>query len=127
MTNDFSACTTWGILADKFYLLDVHRGRYEFPELRRLVVSHAWQWRADYVAVEQAASGLALLQDIARTGDLEVRGFTPKGEKIERVNGQTAIIEAGRVLLPAAAPWLKVFLDEVRAFPGGKYLSLIHI
>jgi len=64
---------------------------------------------------------LALLQDIARTGDLEVRGFTPKGEKIERVNGQTAIIEAGRVLLPAAAPWLKVFLDEVRAFPGGKY------
>ena len=50
-----------------------------------------------------------------------VRGFTPKGEKVERVNGQTATIEAGRVLLPVAATWLKAFLDEVRAFPGGKY------
>lgn len=120
-TNDFSACTTWGILGDKFYLLDVHRGRYEFPDLRRLVVSHAWKWRADYVAVEEAASGLALLQDITKTGDLVVRGFTPKGEKVERVNGQTATIEAGRVLLPVAATWLKAFLDEVRAFPGGKY------
>jgi predicted phage terminase large subunit-like protein len=121
LTNDFSACTTWGIQGDKFYLLDVHRGRYEFPDLRRLVVNHAWEWRADYVAMEQAASGLALLQDIERTGDLVVKGFTPKGDKTERVNGQTAVIEAGRVLLPATAPWLKAFIDEVRAFPGGKH------
>ncbi len=121
LTNDFSACTTWGILGDKFYLLDVHRGRYEFPDLRRFVVTTPGSWRADCVAIEQAASGLALTQDIERTGDLRVKGFTPKGEKIERVNGQTAVIEAGRVLLPTTAPWLKAFVDEVRAFPGGKH------
>jgi predicted phage terminase large subunit-like protein len=121
LTNDFSACTTWGILGDKFYLLDVHRGRYEFPDLRRLVVDHAWRWKADFVAVEEAASGLALIQELQRAGDLRIEGFSPKGDKVERVTGQTAIIEAGHVLLPVDAPWLKVFLDEVRAFPGGKY------
>ena len=121
LTNDFSACTTWGILGDKFYLLDVHRGRYEFPDLRRLVVDHAWRWKADLVAIEEAGSGIALIQDIHRVGDLTVAYFTPKGDKVERVNGQTALIEAGHVLLPVAAPWLKAFLDEVRAFPGGKY------
>jgi predicted phage terminase large subunit-like protein len=121
LTNDFSACTTWGIHGDKFYLLDVHRGRYEFPDLRRLVVEHAWRWKADLVAVEEAASGLALIQEIQRVGDLRIEGFSPKGDKVERVTGQTAIIQAGHVLLPVDAPWLKAFLDEARAFPGGKF------
>jgi predicted phage terminase large subunit-like protein len=67
------------------------------------------------------------MQEINRVGDLTVIGFTPKGDKVERVTGQTAIIEAGHVLLPIAASWLQAFLDEVRVFPGGKYddLSLL--
>ena len=64
--------------------------------------------------------------DIHRVGDLTVAYFTPKGDKVERVNGQTALIEAGHVLLPVAAPWLKAFLDEVRAFPGGKHDDQVH-
>ena len=121
LTHDFSACTTWGMLGDKLYLLDVHRGRYEFPELRRLVIDHAWEWHADRVAIEDAGSGMSLIQDLGQRGDLRVDKFSPRGEKVERVNGQTAKIEAGRVLLPTEAPWLTTFLDEVRAFPSAKY------
>jgi phage terminase large subunit-like protein len=81
LTHDFSACTTWGMLGDKLYLLDVHRGRYEFPELRRLVIDHAWEWHADRVAIEDAGGGMSLIQDLGQRGDLRVDGFSPRGER----------------------------------------------
>ncbi len=121
LTNDFSVCTTWGIRGEEFHLLDVIRGRYEFPDLRRLVLDHAREWQVDEVLIEDTASGTQLIQQFKAEGSLNVSSCQPKGEKVERVNGQTAVIEAGRVLLPSEAVWLRSFLDEVRAFPGGKY------
>ena len=38
-----------------------------------------------------------------------------------RLEGQSAVIEAGHVLLPERAPWLDDFLLEVLAFPYGRY------
>jgi hypothetical protein len=38
-----------------------------------------------------------------------------------RMHAQTAIIEAGRVLLPAEAPWLEKFMHEMSVFPRGKH------
>ncbi len=32
-----------------------------------------------------------------------------------------AVIEAGRVLLPESAPWLDDFLNEILAFPNGRF------
>lgn len=121
LTNDFSACTTWGIRGDEFHLLDVVRGRYEFPDLRRLVLEYAQKWQVDQVLIEDAASGTQLIQQFEAEGSLNAVSCHPKGEKVERVNGQAAIIEAGKVRLPSKAGWLQSFLDEVRAFPGGKY------
>ena len=37
------------------------------------------------------------------------------------MNGETAKLEAGSLILPKSAPWLDEFLEEYRAFPGGKY------
>ena len=34
---------------------------------------------------------------------------------------QTAVIEAKRVFVPKAAPWLMDFQDEVTKFPAGKH------
>jgi hypothetical protein len=35
--NDYSVCTTWLIDENKYYLIDVLRGRFDFPTLRRKV------------------------------------------------------------------------------------------
>ena len=45
----------------------------------------------------------------------------PVGDKIMRLDNQTAVIEAGRVFLPKFAPWLANFHDEVTKFPASKY------
>jgi hypothetical protein len=39
------------------------------------------------------------------------------GDKIVRLEGQSAVIEAGHVLIPESAPWLGDFLGEILAFP----------
>lgn len=45
----------------------------------------------------------------------------PTTDKKTRMNGETAKLEAGSLILPKSAPWLHEFLLEYRAFPGGKY------
>jgi phage terminase large subunit-like protein len=40
-TADWSVGTVWGAKGLDFYLLDVRRGRFEVPELRRKVIALA--------------------------------------------------------------------------------------
>jgi hypothetical protein len=39
--NDYSVCTTWFVKNQDAYLLDVYRGRLEYPDLRRKVIALA--------------------------------------------------------------------------------------
>ncbi|WP_420346175.1 phage terminase large subunit [Pelagibius sp.] len=122
--NDYSVCTSWAIKQKDFYLLDVWRGRVEFPALRRKVIDHAMHYGAQTVLIEKAGPGLQLVQDLRQ--DTTPRfpkpiGITPEGEKLLRMEAQTPRLEAGHVLLPKEAPWLAAFLEELRAFPSGRH------
>lgn len=119
--NDYSACTTWLVRKNEYYLLDVLRARLDFPDLRRRILSHAMAFRARTVLIEDTGSGTALIQDLKHEGKIRPIGIKPKGEKIERLEGQSAVIEAGCVILPEFAPWKEEFIDEVIAFPGGRF------
>src|SRR5438270_5369357 len=66
--NDFSVCTTWGVLDSGYYLLDVFRRRMNYPELKRAVHEQAIQHRPDRILIEDKASGKQLIQDIKYEG-----------------------------------------------------------
>jgi len=119
--NDYSACTTWGIHQNTYYLLDVHRGRWEFPELLRTVLAQAEHRQIKTVLIEDANSGAALIQSLRQTSSLNVIAVKPTLDKMTRAAQQSAAFEAGRVLLPEAAPWLVDFEKELLAFPNGRY------
>ena len=63
---------------------------------------------------------MSLIQDLKREG-IRAIPVDPDGEKIMRMNAQTARIEAGSVLLPRRAAWLDEFRHELLAFPAGRY------
>ncbi len=63
---------------------------------------------------------IQLVQDLRSEG-IGVRGINPEGDKEMRMQVQTAVIEAKRVFVPKAAPWLMDFQDEVTKFPAGKH------
>ena len=69
-TSDYSVGTVWGSIGMDFYLLDVVRGRFETPELRRRIVEVSTAWNADATIVENTELGRALVQDLRVTGRL---------------------------------------------------------
>ena len=118
---DFSVCTTWLMTKSKCYLIDVKRERLEYPTLKRFVVNHAADYRAEVVLIENSNSGMPLLQELRERGGITAIGIKPDGEKRERAQHESPMIESGLVHLPREAAWLGEFLGEILMFPNTKH------
>ncbi len=130
--NDYSVCTTWIYTNTGFYLIDVWRGRVEFPELKRKVVELAKLHSVNEILIEDKASGQSLIQELQRNTILPIKSIKVENDKIARVHSITPLIEAGKVYLPSSSPnggagahWLKEFLDEMEEFPNGEFDDVV--
>jgi predicted phage terminase large subunit-like protein len=121
-SSDYSVGTTWGFRDNRWHLLDVERARLDFPDLKRRVEASARRWRADIVLIEYAGSGIPLLQQLRQENrSSHFQPIKPRLDKVTRMEAQSARLETGRYLLPAAAPWLAELRRELLAFPNGKH------
>jgi predicted phage terminase large subunit-like protein len=119
--NDYSVCTTWGLKNKRLYLIHVLRKRLEYPELKRLVRSHAQIHSARNVLIEDKASGTQLIQELRNEGFSSVTRYTPTLDKELRMHSVTPTIENGLVFIPEKAEWLAVYLHELTTFPSSKF------
>ena len=130
-TADYSAITTWGIFypdedsGANLILLDAIKGRYEFPELRRLALDQYKYWNPETVIVEAKASGLPLTHEL-RQMDIPVINFTPsKGnDKHVRVNTCAPLFESGMIWAPDEK-FAQEVIEECAAFPFGDHDDLV--
>lgn len=124
-TSDYSVMITMGLdQSGDIYIVDVHRDRYEFPDLKRKMIMLNNQWRGRGlrgIYIEDKASGQSLLQELKRESGVSVIPYRISTDKVSRLSAVLPLIEGGRVLLPDNAPWLDAFLDECQAFPSGKH------
>lgn len=119
--NDWSVCTTWGLIGQHVDLLDVHRKQHIYPDLLHAAKGLRKVWRPKLIVVEKAMTGISLWQDLRRAGFHEVQALSVKRDKVQRMSAQSAKIEKGQVRLPKEANWLDCFLAEVAAFSNGKH------
>lgn len=119
--SDYSVCTTWHRHGEEHYLIDVHRQRLDYPDLKRRVVEMKARFHADTVLIEDAGSGTALTQDLRREGRVYPIAIKPEADKVTRMAAQSARIEAGKVLVPVTAPWLDAFRTELLLFPHARH------
>ena len=136
--NDFSVGGTFGFTGGDIYILDLWRGKVEFPELKRQCVNTYDRFNGSdtgpvdengmrqsvnihAVVVEDKASGQSLIQSLQRDTHLPVLPFKVDSDKVARVNAASPTIEAGRVHLPHRARWLEEFLLEHDHFPNGEH------
>jgi predicted phage terminase large subunit-like protein len=120
--NDYSVCTTWLVKGQDAYLRHVYRGRLGYPDLRRKVIALAVEYDAKTILIEDAGPGTSLFQDLRAEQKKPMVNpipIKPEGSKVQRMEAQSAKIEAGHVHLPKDAPWLATFLMELLAFPNG--------
>jgi len=130
-TADFSAITTWGVFYPNedspanLILVDAIKGRYEFPELRRLALDQYKYWNPESVIIEAKASGLPLTYEL-RQMDIPVQNFTPsKGnDKHVRVNTCAPLFESGLIWAPDQK-FAEEVIEECAAFPHGDHDDLV--
>ena len=123
--NDYSVCTTWVVGVNAYYLIDMWKGRVEFPELKKKVVELYELHKVNEILIEDKASGQSLLQELQRNTRLPIKPIKVEQDKIARVHAVTPLIEAGRVILPTNKHWLKNFTDECEEFPNGEFDDVV--
>lgn len=116
--NDYSACTTWGVTNNGYYLLDVFKERLAYPGLKQMVVEKYHQYKPTGVIIEDKASGQQLIQDINSDNRMPIIKFLPKKQKLIRFLLMTTIVEAGKIHLPLEAGWLSDFESELFSLPN---------
>ncbi len=121
LTADPSALACWASDEKKYYLIESVARRVDFPDLIPLVVSYWREWRPHVVVAEAAASGIPLVQMLARESSIPIIGIPPRGDKTARVQSVTPLFETGKVWLPKAAPWLDGWMEEHLRFPAAKH------
>jgi len=124
-TADYSAITTWGIFKpsdddrESLILLDAKRGRWNFPELKKIAMEEYKYWEPEAILIEAKASGLPLTHELQKAG-IPVINFTPsKGnDKHSRVNSVAPLFESGAIWAPNKK-FAEEVIEECAAFPFG--------
>ena len=130
-TADYSAITTWGVFypnedsGPNIILLASEKGRWEFPDLKRIALKTWNYWEPDIAIIEAKASGLPLLQELRAVG-IPVSNFTPSRgqDKNSRLHAIAPLFEAGLVWAPDTK-WAEEVMEECAEFPNGDHDDLM--
>ena len=133
-TADYSAITTWGVFTPdidsgpNILLLNVKKGRWDFPELKRIAKEEYAYWQPDNVLIEAKATGTTLQQELRKVG-IPVTMYSPGGrragqDKISRANAIATLLESGMVWAPDT-DWADDLIEECAAFPNGDNDDLV--
>lgn len=132
--SDFSACTTWGVFyrpdddgitQPQVILLDAHKERLEFPDLKKKAFEMYNEWQPDAFIVEGKAAGMPLIFELRQMG-IPVSEYTPSrgNDKIARVNAVADLFASGIVWAPDRK-FAEEVVEEFASFPAGSHDDLV--
>lgn len=129
---DFTAIQVWGVFFNdktdrhELILINAITERVEFPELKALAKREYDRWQPDAFIVEKKSSGVALYQELRRTG-MSINEYTPArgtanspNNKMARLNAVADMIKDGLVWAPQTR-WAEAVVEEVASFPFGEH------
>jgi predicted phage terminase large subunit-like protein len=130
-TADFSVISTWGVFyptsdsGPNLILLSVNKGRWDFPELKRIAKKEYQYWQPDNVLIEAKATGTSLQQELRKMG-IPVTMYSPGGrrqgqDKVSRANAVAPILESGMVWYPENEDFAQDLVEECASFPNGAH------
>ena len=118
--SDYSVLQCWGRSLKRAFLIDQIRGKWAPAELIRNATTFYRKHNlttnpVNYLAIEEAAAGLTLIQDLRKKG-IPSKGIIRHRDKVTRVKDILNYQATGMVYLPKGAPWLALLEAECAAF-----------
>lgn len=105
--------------------MDVTRGHYDYPTLKRTAIELVHKYNPEFVLIEDASTGTALGQELQELQKkhfrLSVKLVPIERDKIGRLFVHQAKFEAGEIFFPRNAPFMPTFLAELLTFPQSRY------
>ena len=102
--NDYSVFGVFGVTRQgKMHLLDLVRGKWEAPELKKRLIELWNKWLVagcSAVYIEDKASGVGLLQELKALTGIPIIGLEADKDKLTRIESALPHIESGNLLLP---------------------------
>jgi predicted phage terminase large subunit-like protein len=127
---DYSVGTVWRVRGrgknQKVYLVDLVRGRFDYPDLvtaaEALWRKWSFDWARTLLVIEDKGSGTSLIQSLKRQGIYaHWHGLKLDGDKVMRLTAQAALFHSGIIHFPEDAPWFDELMAELLGFPGVRH------
>jgi phage terminase large subunit-like protein len=81
------------------------RKRMEYPELKRTVWTHAAEWSAKNVLIEDRASGTQLIQELKQEGMSALTHCDSTTDKVMRMSSASNLRTVARCVLRGLCNW----------------------
>jgi predicted phage terminase large subunit-like protein len=118
-TGDYSAGVVLLNRGETFYVLEVVRGRFPFPQLIDKIVDMCTRYRGALL-IEDSPISKGLIQAL-KNKNINVVTVTPDKDKRSRVITQSDRFEGGSIFIRDRAEWRDIFIRELLDFPGGRH------
>jgi len=119
--NDWTVVGTFAITKKRQLLvLDINRQRIEIPDQLPLIRSGISKYKPRWVAIEDKASGIGIIQEARRQG-LILRPLKPIVDKVSRASSAAALMEQHAIFFLRDARWLETFESELQGFPNASF------
>jgi predicted phage terminase large subunit-like protein len=116
--SSFSVVQLWASDGSNLFLVNQFREQCDFARLSHVVRNLARHYNGVPILIEDTANGCALLSDLRKRN---IHAIVPSGSKEARFRPHLEKIIAGKVHVPANAPFAREFMKEFLEFPHGEY------
>ncbi len=129
-TGDYSAIAAWGVHGSRLALLDLDMRRLDGTKLasaiKAMIAKHSRRDAGCVAWIEETVGSKHLLSFLAAEG-VVFRTLKPDTNKRARATPAAALLEQGRLVLPACAPWLGEYEHQLFMFPSGAHDDAVDV
>ena len=115
--NDYSVLQCWVKGEKGIYLIDQVRGKFEYPDLKRMFIAFVSKHRdANKIFIEDSNAGTSLLQECEREIQRTIEPIKRSKDKFTRAYNCQGYVQGGYVLLNCLSDYYTDFISEATSF-----------
>ena len=126
---DFTVIATVGIDSlQNIFILNIHRGRWEWPDAYEAIVQEVLSQKVLLLGVETAGYQLSSFQELIRDSRLKSLAIFPvpvNSDKVSRSLLVSARAANGKLYYNRQGAWAETLISEFINFPGGRHDDIL--